>query len=492
MARVSANFLDKAWSRLYGGHGQSEIPDVINLRDISSNWPKFRAEVIKSLRSGQVGPDYVEIIDLPKNPVGVRPIARLTVHDRLVYDTLVFAIADLIDHQVGDAVYSARWSNGGKEFWTPVNSWVNMQKQGVKIINSAPFQLARTDVVSFYEHIDVSTLSVDLQTLNANPRVLGLLDKYLQMFQSSSHAWGIPQGPDSSGILANMYLLPVDEFVYRSKVNYLRYSDDMMIFDTDWTALRSILLEINSILRSRRLSMSAAKTDIFDNSESVTQLENLEKDAINYGLKIGEMGADDRLYKLFTQAISGNQKDRDVKFALYRMGVWLSDDRAIPWVMKNLIESHHLAGNLLDYLECFPSRRIAIGRVLASTLSLVAGKDYDYLEQRVLQSAARQEIRSRKIRDHSWQILQNKNKSNLPREFAARYLGRFSSPADGQLLRRQYEDESNPSVRRALLVAMYEARSVSNGLLERLAGSESELAWVCRYLLKNPKIPLPR
>lgn len=104
--------LDKAWSRLYGGHGQSEIPDVINLRDISSNWPKFRAEVIKSLRSGQVGPDYVEIIDLPKNPVGVRPIARLTVHDRLVYDTLVFAIADLIDHQVGDAVYSARWSNG--------------------------------------------------------------------------------------------------------------------------------------------------------------------------------------------------------------------------------------------------------------------------------------------------------------------------------------------------------------------------------------------
>ncbi|MGW3304708.1 RNA-directed DNA polymerase [Streptomyces rubiginosohelvolus] len=448
--------------------------------------------MIKSLRSGQVGPDYVEIIDLPKNPVGVRPIARLKVHDRLVYDTLVFAIADLIDHQVGDAVYSARWSSGGKEFWTPVNSWVNMQKKGVEIINSAQFQLARTDVVSFYEHIDVSTLSVDLQTLNANPRVLELLDKYLQMFQSSSHAWGIPQGPDSSGILANMYLLPVDEFVYRSKVKYLRYSDDMMIFDTDWTALRSILLEINSILRSRRLSMSAAKTDIFDNSESVTQLEDLEKDAINYGLKIGEVGSDDRLYKLFTQAISGSQKDRDVKFALYRMGEWLSDDRAIPWVMRNLVESHHLASNLLDYLECFPNRRIAIGRVLASTLAVVAGKNYDHLEQCVLRSAARQEIRSRKIRDHSWQILQNKNKSNLPREFAARYLGRFSSPADGQLLRRQYEDEANPSVRRALLVAMYEARSVSSGMLERLAGSESELAWVCRYLIKNPKIPLPR
>ncbi|MER0482956.1 RNA-directed DNA polymerase [Streptomyces sp. Edi2] len=489
---MRALFLDKAWARLYGGHGQSEIPDVINLEDINSSWPLFRSEVLSSLRSGQVGPDYVEIIDLPKNPVSVRPIARLSVHDRLVYDTLVFAIGDLIDHQIRDTVYSARWNNGGKEFWTPVNSWVSMQKKGVEIINSAPFQLARTDVVSFYEHIDVSTLSLDLQALEANPRVLERLQRYLLMFQSSSHAWGIPQGPDASGILANMYLLPVDEFIHRAGVKYLRYSDDMMLFDTDWPSLRSILLEINSILRSRRLSMSSAKTNIYEHSDSVTQLEDLEKDAINYGLKIGEVGAGERLYKLFTEATVPIQRDRDIKFSLYRMGEWEKDDRAISWVMDNLVDSHHLANKLLDYLECFPSRRLPIGRALSSTLGRVAEKDYDHLEQRILQSATRQQIRSRRIKDFAWAILQNKNKSNLPREFAARYLGRFSSPADGQLLRRQYEDEANTSVRRALLVAMYEARSVSTDLLRRLASSESELTWVCRYLLTDPDVPLPR
>jgi hypothetical protein len=492
MTRARPLFLDKAWVRLYKGHGQSDIPDVINLADVNSSWGAFRSKVFDSLRSGRVGPEYVEIIDLPKNPVSVRPIARLSVHDRLVYDTLVFSVADLIDHQLRDTVYSARWRNGGKEFWTPVDSWVSMQKRGVEIVNSAPFQLARTDVVSFYEHIDVSTLSLDLQSLGAKSKVVKLLKKYLKMFQSSSHAWGIPQGPDASGILANMYLLPVDEFVHRERINYLRYSDDMMLFDTDWSALRSMLLEINSILRSRRLSMSSTKTGIYEHAESVKQLEDLEKDAINYGLKIGEIGSGDRLYKLFEQATSPGQRDRDVKFSLYRMGEWTRDDRAIPWAMRNLVDSHHLASHLLAYLECFPNRRLAIGRALASALGLVLEKNYDHLEQRILQSATRQQIRSRKIKDFAWAILEDKNKSNLPREFAARYLGRFSSPADGQLLRRQYENEANSSVRRALLVASYEARSVSRTLLKRLADSDSDLSWICRYLLKDPHIPLPR
>jgi hypothetical protein len=491
MARSVVPYLDKAWNRLYRGRGQSEIPDVINLADVNSSWPDFRTNVRSSLRSGQVGPDYVEILDAPKNPFAVRPIARLTVHDRLVYDTLVFAIADLIEKQLRESVFSARWGRDGEEFWSPVNSWVSMQQRGVEIIGGNPFQLARTDIVSFYEHIDVSTLAIDIQAVGASAAVTERLVRYLHMFQRSSHAWGIPQGPDASGILANIYLLPIDEFVHRAGFQYLRYSDDMMLFDTDRESLRNALLEINSILRSRRLSMSGAKTRIYDHSESVTQLEDLEKDAINYGIKIGEPDAGERLYKLFTEAIEGTQRDRDVKFALFRMGR-LKDDRALPWALRNLKDNHHLASQLLQYLECFPDRRIATGRAFISAMRLIADHKYDHLEQRILQAATRQRVHSAVLRDMAWAILQNKNKTNLPREFAARYLGRNSTVADGQLLRRQYEDEENVNVRRALLIAMYEARSVSRGLLRSLASSGSQLSWVSRYLLKDPYVPLPR
>ncbi|MER7181738.1 RNA-directed DNA polymerase [Streptomyces hyaluromycini] len=491
MARSVAPYLDKAWSRLYRGRGQSEIPDVINLADINSSWPDFRSQIRDSIVSGQVGPDYVEIIDAPKNPFAVRPIARLSVHDRLVYDTLVFAIANLIDNQLRESVFSARWGSNGEDFWSPVNSWVSMQKRGVEIVSEDIFQLARTDVVSFYEHIDVNTLAIDIQAVGASAPITERLIHYLRMFQQSSHAWGIPQGPDASGILANIYLLPIDEFVHRAGFKYLRYSDDMMIFDTDRESLRNALLEINSILRSRRLSMSGTKTNVYDHRESITQLEDLEKDAINYGIKIGEPGAGERLYKLFTEAVEGRQRDRDVKFALFRMGR-LRDDRALPWVLRHLKESHHLASQLLQYLECFPDRRPATGRAFISTMRLIADHKYDHLEQRILQAATRQRVHSPSIRDMAWTILQDKNKSNLPREFAARYLGRNSTVADGQLLRRQYEDEENVNVRRALLVAMYEARSVSRGLLESLASSKSQLSWVSRYLLKNPYVPLPR
>ncbi|MFJ6727501.1 RNA-directed DNA polymerase [Streptomyces sp. NPDC091281] len=483
--------LDDAWNRLFHGRGRSEIPDIINWADVKESWGDIRSNVINSLRSGQVGPDYVEVLDLPKNAVAVRPISRLSVHDRLVYDTLIFSIAELVEKQLHDSVYSARWGENGKSFWKPIDSWVSMQKRGVRMVSKTPFQLARTDVVSFYEHIDVGTLAVDIQSAGANSWVTERLISWLRMFQSSSHAWGIPQGPDSSAILANLYMLPVDEFVHRSKFKYLRYSDDMMIFDTERESLRSALLEINSILRSRRLSMSMTKTNIYDAISALSQLESLEKDAIAYGLRIGEVGVEERLYKLFLEAAEGEQNDRDVKFSLFRMGNH-DDDRAIAWVLRNLKESHHLASELLRYLECFPSRLPAITRSYISAMQRAAGHKYDNLEQRILQASARQNIHSADIRDMAWAILGDKNKSSLPREFAARYLGRVSTIADGQLLRREFENEADVNVRRALLVAMYEARSVSRPLLKALAGSNSQLTWVSRYLLGNPLVPLPR
>lgn len=461
------------------------------MADIKASWADIRDRIVSSIRSGQVGPDYVELFDLPKNPVAVRPIARLSVHDRLIYDTLVFSIAGLIEPHLHKSVFSARWGDDGEAFWSPVNSWVAMQKRGVRMMEQATYGLARTDVVSFYEHIDAATLAVDIQSVGAHPKVTDRLIDYLHMFQSSSHAWGIPQGPDSSAILANIYLLPVDEFLFRSGIMNLRYSDDMMLFDTDHESLRSALLEINSILRSRRLSMSSTKTYIYDHTEARSQLEDLEKDAINYGIQIGEIGAEERLYKLFTEAIEGAQRDRDIKFSLFRMGR-LRDERAIPWVLDNLKASHHMARQLLEYVECFPSSVALAGRAYVTTMQAVADHKYDHLEQRVLQAATRQGVRSTDLRDLAWAILQDKNKSNLPREFAARYLGRISTVADGQLLRRQFEHEPDVNVRRALLVAMYEARSVSRSLLTSLAGSSPQLCWVSRYLLRDPLIPLPR
>ncbi|MDY0815109.1 RNA-directed DNA polymerase [Kitasatospora purpeofusca] len=484
-------YLDLAWRRLYGGHGQSEIPDIINLDDIFSSWYDFRRLVISGLESGFVGPDYVEIIDLPKNFVAVRPIARLSVQDRLVYDALVFSIAHLIENQLHPSVFSARWGNQGKEFWSPVNSWVAMQKHGAQMMGKSPFQLARTDVVSFYEHIDISTLEIDLQSIGASPWITERLVRYLTMFQSSSHAWGIPQGPDASGILANIYLLPIDEYVHRAGMHYLRYSDDMMVFDTESESLRNVILEINSILRSRRLTMSSTKTAIYDHSDAFSQLEDLEKDAVNYGLDVGEEGAGERLFKIFTEAVTGTPKDRDIKFSLFRMGN-LGDDRALPWVMGNLKGNHHLASQLLRYLEKFPAQIKGIESTFHSILQEVSGNRYDHLEQRIFQAATRQQIRSANLRDVAWGVLEDKNKTSLPREFAARYIGRVSSVADGQLLRRRFEDEPDANVRRALLVAMYESRSFSRRLLQSLATSSSQLSWVSRYLLKDPLVPLPR
>ncbi|MFE2461591.1 reverse transcriptase domain-containing protein [Streptomyces sp. NPDC059402] len=489
---AKAHYLDLAAGRLFNVESRQELPDIINFRDISSSWKDgYRREMLGHISRVACGPNRVEIIEHPKDPISVRPLARFDIKDRLTYETIVAQIAYTTDGLLSDNVFSYRTHRSQIH---SVEDWLEWRDQARKILESdSLLTMARTDVASFYEHIDIDILKLDLARAGVDDLLLSQLYNFLQRFQQQSHAWGLPQGSSASGALSNVYLLPYDEYIRQSGVQHVRYSDDTYIFGYNWEQLRSVLAGANQALRARRLTIASKKTEILDRSASLDHLDDSFHDQVSYFYYRGSLHAKKLLRELFTKATEqGSAGERDVKFSLTRFRR-KRDATAVQWALSNLKDLHHISDQILRYMENIPKHREDMISTLESTVLDFNLTDYSYLERNILHSALRKQIKSKVLKDYAWAILRDRNRPNYPREFAARYIGRFSEMADGPLLRMQYETEGSEPVQRAILVALYECHYIPPFLLEGLSESTSDLRWTARYLLREPPvIPLPK
>jgi Reverse transcriptase (RNA-dependent DNA polymerase) len=196
--------------------------------------------------------------------------------------------------------------------------------------------LARTDINAFYEHVDIDILSGDLGQIGAPQWTHDTIDNFLRAFNGLSNVWGIPQGSDMSGMLANLYLTTLDAEIRRGGYHHFRYSDDIYIFGSDWSALRQVLINANRILRHRHLNLATSKTQIIESSAVAQEFEDMEKDAINYGVRVGIPGAAEDVRALFDRAVGKDPVlTRDFKFSLTQLAR-LDDAHAVGWLKSHL------------------------------------------------------------------------------------------------------------------------------------------------------------
>ena len=327
--------MDRAWEHLRLNGGDRYLPDTISFEDVAHEWLAYKSSLIWRIQNNEYSPAYVDVVDLPKDALSVRPLTRFALEDRLVYESCLLAIAPTVDAVIPNEVYSYRWSKRKGRLYSPKGRWVLMQKRARRIHKQAPEKLLlRTDISAFYEYIDWHMLYEELRLLNPPAWALSLLKIFLSEFNNSSHAWGLPQGPDASGVLANLYLLPLDNLLHDSKLQHLRYSDDLMVFGSTWTELRGVLTRINHICRSRHLTMSSTKTKIVAACDVPAEFEDTSKDAVRYGIDVESPDSVDNLRHYFDKAAE-DVKLRDIRFSLNQLAR-ISDDWAVAWLLKTL------------------------------------------------------------------------------------------------------------------------------------------------------------
>lgn len=490
-SQLRSRFLDRAAERLWAVEGRLDLPDVINFRDLRPFWKDYRSEVLEHLRNTQYTPNHIELVEHPKDYISTRPLARLSVQDRLIYEALAFEVADSIDPLLSDSVFNHR---SRRRSVHSVADWKLMRKKARDLLSAdKDLLMAKTDIASFYEHIEIDVLSMDLAAFGVGEDVVTQLWSFLNGFERQCHTWGLPQGSAASGILANAYLLPVDNLIQQFDIKFIRYSDDVYLFDLDEEKLRSTLQRINRAFRARHLNMSAPKTRILARKDAEEHLDDMRKDLILYFLGLGKPWAVKDLQDLFISAVNATPpNERDIKFSLPTLG-YRKDDFAFSWALESIKSWHHLSARILRYLEKLPHKRKDLQVTLEKILDQVPTVDYPFLERNIFETATRCGIRSDVLRTKAWLAVRDRNRSNYPREFAARYIGRLGNSTDGQLLKMEYEGESHIDVRRALLVAMYEAGYMPAELLRNLENGSTILKWTAKYLLRAPdEVPIPK
>ncbi|MEU5849239.1 RNA-directed DNA polymerase [Saccharopolyspora shandongensis] len=491
-----ATYLDVAWSQIGKSSCDLDMPDVIAHADIAQDWSNLRSLFVDRILVNRFSLPHVEIVDLPKDRLTVRPLARLAIEHRLAYEAAVYAMARHIEKKLPRSVYSYRAKNSRGFLLNSTRSWIEMQRSARREHKRNPeFLLARTDVSSFYENIDIGVLADEVKSLGGPTWAASLIGQFLEAFNSGSSVWGLPQGTNASGVLANLYLLPLDEELERDGWRYLRYSDDIYIFGSSWTGLRQILLQSTRTLRARCLSLSGVKTKIVQAEAVAEEIEGLEKDAIIYGLDLGWRTAFVDLYRCFKQSVESDPIDtRNLKFSLTQLGR-KNDEYAVRWLLKNFLLVPHIAREALLYLSRFPRLDDKIYRTLVGYLSSGDLDPYPYAQQHLLIFMIRSRFESKVGIDTAWSILRNRNVEGYVREMAARYLGRRSVSSSAAGLKKAFQDEHDERVRRSLLVACYESGQLSPNWLESILSSQEN--WPMRrtieYLIGTPDcIPIPR
>jgi hypothetical protein len=488
-----ASYLDTAWEHLRLNSGDRYLPDVISLEDVAFEWPKFKSDLLLRISNDQYSLSHVDILDLPKDALNVRPLARLALEDRLVYDACVLAMAPTIDAAIPSNVYSYRWSKNKKRLYSPKGRWVLMQRRGRLLhAKNQDLLLLRTDVTSFYEYVNIEMLLSELRNLGPAEWSVELLGIFLSEFSNSTHAWGLPQGPDTSGILANLYLLPIDNQLRHDGFTHLRYSDDMMVFGPNWPALRRALIRINHMCRSRHLSLSANKTKIVQAHDVAAAFEDTSKDAVRYGIDIESPTSQDDLRSYFEQAISETPVSaRDLRFSLNQLAR-IGDDCAVPWLLANMASLPHLAQEAIGYLRKFRMSKPEIDIEISAMLANKSFELYPSVERHIINYLVLESVNEQKALDACWSILYDQNNGQIVREFAARYVGVFCGAGDGARLRELFEREPSEHVRRAILIACFEAGDCPQSLLRSIARGQSRLSITARYLQSAPSaIPCP-
>lgn len=488
-----SEYLELAWKHLGLSSGDLDLPDVIDRADIQFAWPQYRDELVSAIIARRYHPTHVKVVDLPKDRVAVRPLARLDPQSRLTYEASVFAIASKIESSIPNCVYSYRWWKRKGRLLSAKGSWIRMQRIARNLHRREPeLLLAKTDITAFYECIEPDILIADLRKLRATEWAVDVLDGFLKAFNGLNGVWGIPQGSDASGILANFYLVSIDHMI-KKKFRHFRYSDDIYIFGEDWLALRQVMLDANTRLRRRRLHLSSNKTKIISGEDIAAEFEDMEKNAISYGVAIETPGARDEVRAYFDRVVAGahDPRPRDLKYCLTQF-TRLSDDYAVKWILENMDEIPNVARESLIYLRAVAGEDSEIGAVVIGLIANSKLTIYPYAQQHLLIHMILADIRGDAAINAAQNLLHDKNSENYVREFAARYLGLKSDPLSFVDLRQEFEQETDDGVRRALLIACYESNQCPDVWLQTIADSYPALSLTATYLSSRPRsIPLP-
>lgn len=244
---------------------QNVMDDLYKNESNKKNYLEFRTyyennkEFIHNrIRNNKYELDVVKLKDIVNYKGKRRTISIMSIRDKFVSKLLL---------RILDKYISPGFSANSFAYQKGKGTLKELQKIK-EYVNDGNVYVGKIDIKDYFENINHSILMSKLRKYQIEDKVLFLINKFIQCrvednFITREKTNGILQGCSLSSLLCNIYLDDFDKFVYNSGIHYIRYCDDIYIFDKSYENVqKSIQIIIKNLFDDYLLSVNKNKVEI--------------------------------------------------------------------------------------------------------------------------------------------------------------------------------------------------------------------------------------
>lgn len=251
---ISLENLLVAWKEFVAGKGKKK--DVVEFKSRFMDNVMRLHEDLKSLEYKHSSYYAFKISD-PKP----RDIHKAEVRDRLLHHAVYRQLYSFFDRKWIADSYSCRDDKGTHRAINRFRSFF----QKVSRNDTRTCWVLKCDIRKFFASIDHQVLLEILNKQIDDKKIVALLEKVIESFQSTGPGKGLPLGNLTSQLLVNVYMNEFDQFAkHKLKAHfYIRYADDFVFLSENKKALESLIPTIKDFLQVRlKLLLHPTKVSI--------------------------------------------------------------------------------------------------------------------------------------------------------------------------------------------------------------------------------------
>ena len=314
----------------------------------------------------------------PKKSGILRVYTLLPVEDQIVYQAYVNIIAEAAYEKIRNRYYKTVFSNlyaGKKSIWF-YRKWDQGYKSLNRNIKEAYAKgynfIASFDLTSFYDSIDHQIIRQFLSKMygfdgDFIDGLVTLLERFstnIEIFKGN----GIPQGPLTSGMLAEIILSYIDT-KYDKKLKsedilYFRYVDDIKLMAKDEIKIKKSLATLDYYCKQIGLYPQSSKIEMH-------KIENVEDEIKNISIisvEIEQSRKEDNVNHELFSLIKNGHIDNETKFKIYLSNA-KHDSRLSLKLIEILPNNLSILENVGRYFDSY-DRKISL-KVFQSILALI-------------------------------------------------------------------------------------------------------------------------
>lgn len=247
-------------------HSDGDLfPKVKELEAISDKYDEF-IDLVEGKPLSEIKPRICRRFIVPKDEISYRQATQLHPQDSILLSAVIHQFGQGIEDRRRNKkqIFSYRFSPSEEEgLYSSKTAWNDFWKTAHKRSQDYSIILY-CDIVDFYNQIYHHTVQNQLiESCFPNQAIKWLIS--LLQSTTAMVSRGVPIGPHSMHLIAESTLIPIDNSLAASGLNFIRYADDFIFFcDSKRSANLALSLVASTLDKQQRLTLQRHKTRFYD------------------------------------------------------------------------------------------------------------------------------------------------------------------------------------------------------------------------------------